>query len=700
MNTAPLNTTAINGSLPTGGCQGRGAVNEDGLNASALNASGCTAKTAPAQNFYTGTARAPLTLRQWAAGKAAAAALLRTYVLGQTRLFIDGSLTAREGLAFVTLDAAVYGYGQAISPLHLSAGRLITAGAARAPIAARAFAQSSGLALTIIAQVAKKPVFGDLNTAYSWHPRVLVSGVMVDTTGEISVSGEEASAMQASFSLADSPRFAINQEVRISIVINDFESILFNGKITEIQFSPHTGISTYIASDLFQNFFDKKIRTVIEGITGTSIPTPGNTDEGYRYLSHCLESQLFNVHLNLFGVPVRSGLLGGVPYPKPVLTAIDGTESLSLVRADQIINKIPVTFDASWVRIFKVETRMAWQSPWTLCQFFGFNMAYIPTLPSAGSIKPMIDGLGWQVEAYAETPITSAGGKTIYCPSPTGPRPVIALAGNTALNQINFELSRRASRTMRWQFPILITADSIPIFGEHPQPMASTYTAPETDSAWLAAPSQVPDTVLDITDQNRVKCHDQFDFDNDFMPYLKKEGARYARIIVESHRQTRASITTPILPDLTREHELTIDAPAFTARGKVTSLRHRLNTDTGSATTELTIAIVDGNSAAFAYKLNIDAFKPDRVATLTDDIPPTEYLPTWVGGTASSPPEPENAAGWIMNANPPAPNASLYKTTGFIVNTPDISLPDQANVDGINQVNIAIGLPKSTLVYK
>lgn len=717
MNTAPLNTTAINASLIYASCTGSGALNESAINGFELNGAGCTGSTGE-PTFLMGTALAALGLRCWLGGNASGAFELAVYAKAQASLVLAAQLSARTGQAGFTLDGAAFKKGYAGSALPLRAGVLIGRGSVGSALLASSY-DAGTTALLLRAQVAATPDWRDPAAAATFAVTVIIAGVVVETTGAVDINGEESSALLASCRIPSPPAWHIGDSMTVDLIVSAHVTRLFAGQITEVQYDPAKRLSTINASDGLQVRFDALDNPEIDALTPGATTTPGNTDTGFAYLNHRLASLPASLDLDVSGAPRLTRFDAGMVLAAPITGALDGSEALSLVRADQLINRVDLTVQASWVRLAQTQITMRWQSPWTLCQTLSYGMNYVPTVPAIGAIQSVFEASGWQVEQYYEEPYLTRATGVVQCPSSRGPVPVPLLdgAGTTAIKQAAAIISKRYSRSMQASAAITITVpESIEQFGKHKQTITANYRDEQDDSTFLSSVTSTsideshfilggtpppPPSILDATDPNGDAIHDALDA-NALNAVVTDALNRALVDIVTAHRASRIGATLPIRPDITRCHRITLDLPSFTATGKVTRLRHLLDTDIGSATTEVSIALFTGGDG---QPIGIDGAPADfsavAIPTRSNAIAAITDLATHVGALKNSPVEDADWTGWIINAEPPETGATnVYQTTGFLIKPPDITLPDQTAADIKPTSSWRVHLPLDPIIYK
>jgi hypothetical protein len=721
MNEAPLNTITLNGSVETTICQGSGALNEDALNSFELNGGSCSSQVSQ-PSYLSGTASIQLALHVYDAAAVSISVKSSVFGTGQATKAIDANVLANSGAISFALDAALFTVGSAVSPLTLRAGMLIGKTKTTAALRCRLYAQGAPKALPLRAQVSTAPDWSDPAASANFEVAVTIAGVVVETTGVVDISSEESSALLASCRIPLPPAWRIGDSMTVDLIVSTHITRLFAGQITEVQYDPANRLSTINASDGFQALFDAMDNKAIDALTPGATTTPGNTDTGFAYLNHRLASVPASLDLDVSGTPRLTRFDEGTVLAAPVTGAIDGSETITLVRADQLINRIDLTVQASWVRLAQTQLTMRWQSPWTLCQTFGYGMNYVPSLPAIGEIQSVFEATGWQVDRYFEEPYLTRATGVVQCPTARGPVPVPLLdgAGTTSIKSASAVISKRYSRSMQASASITMAVpESVDQFGEHKQTITANYRDEQDDTAFLspAMPDSstaktdvshfiiggtpTPPPVLDATDPNGDAIHDALDA-TALNAVLTDAMNRALVDMATAHRASRIGATMPIRPDITRSHRITLDLPSFRAAGKVSSLRHLLDTDIGSATTEVSIALfTGGDGQPIGIEGAATDFSAVTVATRSNAIAAITDLSTHVGALSTSEAESEDWTGWIINAEPPETGATnVYQTTGFLIKPPDITLPDQTEADIKPTSNWRVHLPIDPITYK
>lgn len=121
------------------------------------------------------------------------------------------------------------------------------------------------------------------------------------------------------------------------------------------------------------------------------------------------------------------------------------------------------------------------------------------------------------------------------------------------------------------------------------------------------------------------------------------------RMIVESHRRNSVQFQQPLNPFLDRRHRVKIDLTTREATGKIQRLVQRMDTGSGAAVSEVTLALFDPMD--FPNNLTFDPLVWPAIPTISAPALDGLYIlgVNHVGAIAASPDYDENWSGWVAN---------------------------------------------------
>ncbi|WP_322521145.1 hypothetical protein SR882_10245 [Guyparkeria halophila] len=709
MNQHPLNSTAINAESEPD-CQPTGALNTASINSTAIGGGSACASAPSAPDYEVGQPAVELRLSVYSVGAPIATLDLEQWAVGTPTLSIAASVSAPTGQPRAYLRPRLYAVGQPTAGLATSAGMVIGTGSPSAALVARTYTAdqpTGGLLARVIGEID----WSDVAASQRWSVVTRIDGAEVLTAGAIEIEAEESSARLCTLSVVGPPAHDVGHRVEVTLHVGDHIEPMFRGEITEPEYDPARGLTTYTATDQIQQRIDALSREQIDALTPEATTARDNEDEGWDYLRHRLESWPGSLDLTRDGQFRATRWDDAEPLANPIPAAIDGSESLSLVSADQIRNRVVLTARLSWLRLAARVHDETWTAPYSICEFLtGRGLGYQPSLPSTDTIAEAIESAGWQVESANSQQIVRSDTGSVSC---DGQR--IGLVGEfDAVRQASWTLSRRYSRSMQAEIGLTLEApESVSRFGERPRSERLTYREDYDDSAWRSTEGPLADDMgpLDATDPRGDHVHDTLD-QAGVEAIVTDAINRATREMASAHRRTSLTLETLVRPDIERHHRPTAQLPSIEAAGKIARIVHRLDTDAGGATTELELRVFRGGTGDRIQTdwTGLGALAIGQLPTREDDAEALPAPGTYVGGLAESEPESEDWQGWIFNANtetgwwadestydPNAPENETYQT-GFAVRTPPITLPDQEDADLRTERCIAVTLPEDPLI--
>ncbi len=573
--------------------------------------------------------------------------------------------------------------------------------------------------------------WSDVAASQSWQTVTRLDGVEVLTTGAIEIEAEESSARVATISVVGPPTAEVDSTLDVDLVVGDHVEPLFRGRVTEPQFDPARRVTTYEATDQIQRRIDSLTREQIEGLTPEATTENGNDDQGWRYLRHRLESWPGSFDTTRDGFFRATRWDGADLMPNAITAAIDRSERLSLVRADQVRNRVKLEARLSWIRLAIREHTNTWVAPYSLCDFLtGRRLGYQVSLPMTETVTDAISSAGWDIESINLQPLMNGDAEFVDCRLRDSSSQRIVIVGEIdAIRQARWTLTKRYSRTLQAALGVTLdVASSVSRFGLRDSTQSVSYRDPADDSSFLRPDAGGETQPLLGTGASPTATSDGFDLSGTdpkgdrFVDQLDGGAAedivtdainRAMTQIASAHRGTTLSVQTLVRPDIERHHRVEMQLPFVTSQGKVSRVRHVLDTEAGSATTDVEIRIFQGGDGqpVSADWSGLGDMGLSNVKTRADDPTPLPDPGTYVGGLDDSPPESEDWHGWIYNANTdtgwwadsstfdPNPPSNETYSTGFAVRTPPIEMPDQETADVEDNRTIAVHLPEDPLVY-
>lgn len=626
-------------------------------------------------------------------GQASVALDTSEYSTGQSTASLSTSLVARTGQSSTFISTRLYQRGQTTVGFSVSAGAIIATGRVEAGIDARTYATGQSVADTLT-RVIGEIDWSDVAASQSWRTVTRLDGVEVLTTGAIEVEAEESSARIATVSVVGPPSAEAGATLDVDLVVGSHIEPVFRGRVTEPSFDPARRVTSYEATDQLQSRIDALTREQIEALTPEATTENGNEDQGWSYLQHRLASWPGSFDTTRDGFFRATRWDGASWMPNAISAALDGSERLSLIRADQVRNRVKLAAKLSWIRLAIREHSASWRAPYTICDFLKGVDGYQVTLPTAETIAEAVAGAGWDVESFTSTSLGGEVPRVICNGSPTA---IVGDALTVPQKSAAWTLSKRYSRSMRAGLSyVLEAASSVSRFGLRESTRTVSYRDPSDEGEFLDGIGSLQSPA---TDPKGDQFTDQLD-GGSAEEIVADAINRAMTRIASAHRETTLSVETLVRPDLERHHRVEMQLPFVTAQGKVSRIRHRLDTGSGSATSEIEIRLFQGGDGqpVSADWSGFGDLGLDRLATRADDSVSLPDPGTYVGGIEGAPAESDDWQGWIFNATPPQVAGDLY-SQGFAVRTPPIDMPSQDADDLESESTIAVHLPEDPLVY-
>ncbi len=595
------------------------------------------------------------------------------HATGTATLSLATSLTARTGTPRVYLHTRLWQRGQATAQLATSAGAIVGTSKPAAGITARTYHAGTPTA-RILARVIGEIDWSDVAVSQRWSAATRIGGVEVLTTGKIEIEAEESSARICTLSVVGPPVHDVGAAVEVDLVVGDHVEPLFRGVVTEPQFDPANRATTYEASDQFQQRVDELSRQQIEALTPEASTTQGNEDQGWGYLRHRLESWPGSVDLT------RDGRIRATRWDQAQLlsqavpAAIDGSERLSLVRADHLRNRIDLEGEASWVRWAENLAEDSWRDDRTWCDLVGARGAD----DADGEMPPTVE----TIEEALESAEVASFSVSVKEPPKL---PWIGCSGQIVFIDLPWAINSEFAASAAWRWETRYTRSmqvgieidvsapsSLSRYGNRMSTQSINYRHDIDSDGFEGGGSWSPDGTDPLGDEYRDTLRD------DQVDAVVTDAVnRASRQIAESHRMTQLTVTSMVRPDIERHHRMPLSLPFVEANGKLSAIRHELDTDTGSATTEITVSLFTGGSGT---RIETDWSGVSMAELALDKIPTRDPLHDAVIGIIGEP-------------------AAETDERGFSLTTPTIELPDQDRPVRSLSRSVTVSLPADELTY-
>lgn len=653
----------------------------------------------------------------------------------------------QAGWAAAPVQAQALYAGRAGLALRASAGATVASGVARASLRARSVALGGvqtppGAVWASVRQsVSVSPVdpgqpapAGSVGGSFHrWCVQARTDATALQVTGTVTISAEENGARAASLTVRGPATAQAGQTLTLTLAVDAAQSLLYRGRIVRAQFSPDTDTTALSCSDGLQSLADRLSRAQIDHLTPGAISPPGASTLGYAYLMARLST------VPMSAVVRADGVLAIVPWSasassRTLNRLLHGSFSLERAAAEDATasggsgsagGAAPairrkgwdLTLELSWIRA----ARMRYSSGWwagevDLCKW----LDHWP-LPDEDTVRRAVEGCGWTVDSLSVGKMVLRPGWVTCNDSTFG----LLIAPGTTPPAVaaQWQLSKRYTRTMKATCTLQLRER-----GTRPGDPVDVTTLrlsvkdPRDGRDWMDYGAGVTALQTDANGDDYADLIDLREAGVQFGTPLQDAQAsissalqgvavtiaQAATQLTQSRRRSTASATTLIDPTLDIGQTLTLEHPKLAFTGVVTRVTHTLDTQRGSALTEVQVAqvetppaqdpppgwpagsvhaVIPGNWTGGFVAAALQ--RAAQVATRDASAPLPKAAQTRIGGTQAMLPDDPSLdplfQGWVANraqsrlvqGGGPVSFYPEYPSTGFFVRSPDITLPDQ-----------------------
>lgn len=518
-----------------------------------------------------------------------------------------------------------------------------------------------------------------------WRIAAEVDGTDVSDllTGTATVEAEEGAARIAELSLMDgaiarlgAPDTWPGKPVLLDVVFVDAAGTqrrrerLFTGMVDTPVYDPRTRVSRLRCTDGLQQQIEALDRATIDALLPGSYWSDRVFDPGadsWTYFRDRLSTLAASYDLDRYGAGTLKGwsVAGNAPdWTWPASQVLDETVRIELAHQRSITTTVRLTVEYRYRRRRQRKRRFTWKHPWALCEYLSNSGA---TLPDKQTIRSAAESTGWTLVGEPVYDHLLPSG-FYSCPG----RGTVAWVIDEELRKklctgATFELASRFEQSVTERYRIEVRApEGASRYGQ--QTVEETWGFEEpADEPWGFEAGYEPPPPGSVKDGYGDDVIDDYD-DAARTAAIETLIASSRKRILESLRATRVFAEVPIEPGVERHHVARIQALGIDATGKVSRVRHRLDVDSGAATTGVEVALFVADQDASVSDDAIAA--PARPDTLSAGSPePTASLQTYIGGLQDSPPEQDDWIGYVGNAGFIWPGAPVYDER-FVVEVP------------------------------
>jgi len=639
------------------------------------------------------------------------------YISGTTTLScvpdaLRDGINAKLNSAILQLNQVVSGY-EGIAYLQLEQ-RVAASGAASLILQQAIDYDASDVTMTVLQQVADsgnallslaQTVYDPVTVASGWSNWdiiVLVDGrdISADLTGQVIIDAGRSSARTVEFNVilsgAVNPAAWTGKQVTVDYVQNNGAVWRrFTGVIESPEYDVQTRILHCICTDNLQRIVDgytnKQLDDLVSGYWSEDIFNPEN--KGWDYLQDVLKTVDKSVELSS-DRQLQSNSLQNKPIADHLFDdtlVLDGSTTIQLANLNQLTNRIDITLDSRYKRLFRQQQQIIWIYPKSFCQSF---IAPV-TFPNQSLVQAAVEDAGWHFNSASLTPIWPTGFYSCY-------GRVVGFTNNFSDGIRGFN----ASCELHWQQTItesikvtVKSQQSIDAYGE--SLVSDSRAAIDMDTQYPQWGTKGDDytvtpsgMVADGAGNDRVNDADNGRIKTAFDTLVNSA----LTTILQSHRQNTVTFNLPLSPYIELSQTLQISDAEITAKGIVQRFTETYDFDKGSAITAITLSLSQGASGA-DITINTLPSAPGRSLITGPSIRNSIVLDTHIGGDVVSPKEDNSFTGVVTNISPPFPGANVYNGGSVSLKIPFPAIDDANRLDANTTIkqDINITIPDNIL---
>jgi len=484
-----------------------------------------------------------------------------------------------------------------------------------------------------------------------WYPIVKIGTYRVPDnllTGNIQITRSENDAAQLSFSIKlPAGVWDYNRFIGKTVTVDDKASLyapavrVYTGivNLPDIDLINHR--INFSCSDNRREQIKSQLSSVVKSIGYYNVDVFGEAADVAEELDNRLTTVPYSVDFNQAGKYTLTSMLAKASpdftlYDEDVYREGAQDPQVKFIPRGRIVNKINLTAEYRYQRLYHREVTFTWDaSNWLLspCEFLTAGYS----IPSREMIRSAVQGTGWPVkneivftEPLASGTYSCGTGTAIWSTEQTqytqvavtqtspgsGTTPVLDSNGaqvyqSVPVSSVDLKDTLAAgaawTATKRW---VQTLSEVYNITVSSPQSITQYGEVSEEDSA--AVTSEFDTRIWEDYTQYRAQPSGQSITTSGSTYYFAADtnlsgwyAALYVMLnraktsIIKSHRDTRVVFETEYWPEIDLVHTVYLDCTQLQAQGKVYSVKHTLNVDTGEAKTvvELALSLISGSGS-------------------------------------------------------------------------------------------------------
>lgn len=544
--------------------------------------------------------------------------------------------------------------------------------------------------------------------AGSWSLTVTVDSIDISATlvdlAPVTVEAERNAARIAEFTSywagSIDPNAWVGRVVTIDVTVGAVQTRLFSGVIAEPELDLATLTLRCRCTDDLQRVTDGMTHDDLLTLTGAywSDDVFDREASGWERLQDMLTAAPRAVWLSTAGVLVADSLFPRATAHGNITDALilDDSLRVTLAQRANLINRVDVTLNARFERLYhRVET-LEWTWPLSFCETFAYGLPHMIKQVA----RDAIEDAGWRLVGESYDPLWSTG---VYnCDS--GPVIFNNISPDELITGFEIAAAKRWAQSITDSFRVSVTAPaSIAVYGELSQSLSGSadFASAEVDT-W--GNDETDYAVLPIgfaTDGTGNRYRDDIDTTR-LQTALDCVIAQAVQRINTSHLGTRIECDLPIQPAIDLAHTLAVNTATLAATGVMQRFRHSFDLATARAVTSVELAVASGQSGATQPAQQWET--PRHPAPTPGTLPTPLTVPNHIGRSWNTVPFDESLWGWFVNratpeliaGSPPDP-VIAYEDEQLIIEIPAVADDYTQHRTDTVSASIEIAVPHNSM---
>lgn len=524
-----------------------------------------------------------------------------------------------------------------------------------------------------------------------WDVQLMVDGVdkSADLIAKMTIDAEIASARTADFSLLLSgvvnPSEWTGRAVEINYLQNNSAVWRrFSGIIERPEYDVSTKTLRCTCTDQLQyvvnGYSNQQLKNLISGYWDKNVFNADNI--GWDYANDLLKTVNKSLHLDSNRQLIVSDLQNKIS-PDYVFNddlILDNSLSVQLTQRNQLINRVDITFQSRYQRLFHKDNRFLWTHPRDICD----EISNPVTFPTKNMVKQAVEDGNRYLANAAYTGLWPTG---LY--SCGNGQSIFTNANANGISGFDIKSSFRWQQTVSEEIKVSVLSPlSIALDGsELVEKLSASSQFETTHPEWGTNEDiyqQEAGMVADGLGHSRKNDVDESEVDSAIETLI----AQAITTIQQSHAKNVVLFDLPLSPYIELGQTLKTDDADVTSKGVVKRFVETYDFNAGTAITNVEVSISTGGSGLDRSEQSIGApTRPDLPqGNAVENI---EFVQTHIGGLSGSPIETDSMQGVILNVDSkstPAYQSGLKIPFAAIDDSVRLNITENTDY----QINIAI----------